>query len=88
MTWTLEFRPNEPILPLLQVIILQDAWSRLTKKSRAALVAVAEDPNVTLHPLTVRSLQAHGLLDEHGITQAGAAVLRFRPDQTKEEHGV
>jgi hypothetical protein len=83
MTWTLEARPNEPILDVVQVLILHEAWRRLTKTSRAALVAAAEGRRVG-HPASLRALRSHGLLDENGVTAAGAAVLRFRPDQTGE----
>jgi hypothetical protein len=86
MTWVLEKRPDEPILPIVQVIILQDAWRRLTSKSRAALVAVVENPFAAVHPATVKALRSHGLLDEHGcITEAGTAVVRHRPDMSGEQ---
>jgi len=74
--------------PLLQVIILQDAWRTLTKKSRAALLAVAENPFAAVHPASLRALKAHGLLDEFGlITEAGRAVVRHRPGQSGGQHG-
>lgn len=91
MTWRIDPQPvgpDGPMLPLLQVIILQDAWRTLTKKSREALLAVAENPFATVHPASLRSLKSHGLLDEHGaITPAGTAVVRYRPDQSGGQHG-
>jgi hypothetical protein len=87
MTWTIDPQPvgpNGPMLPLLQVIILQDAWRALTLQSRAALLAVAENPSVVVHPASVRALRSHGLVDEFGlITVAGRAVVRHRPGKTE-----
>jgi hypothetical protein len=87
MTWRIDPQPagpNGPMLPILQVIILQDAWRALTPKSRAALLAVAENPFADAHPASVRALRSHGLVDQFGlITVAGRAVVRHRPDQTE-----
>lgn len=86
--WKLEVRPDEPILPIVQVMILQDAYRRLTRPSRAALVAIADNPFATVHPASVRALRAHGLLDKHGaLTEAGTAVVRHRPDMSGGQHG-
>jgi hypothetical protein len=87
MTWRIDPQPagpNGPMLPILQVIILQDAWRALTPKSRAALLAVAENPSAVVHPTSIKALRSHGLVDQFGlITVAGRAVVRHRPDQTE-----
>lgn len=87
MTWRIDPQPagpNGPMIPILQVIILQDAWRALTKTSRAALLAKAENPLAVVHPASVRALRSHGLLDEFGlITDAGRAVVRHRPGKTE-----
>lgn len=85
MTWRIDPQPvgpNGPMLPLLQVIILQDAWRALTPKSRSALLAVAGNPLAVVHPASVKALRSHGLVDQFGlITVAGRAVVRHRPGQ-------
>jgi hypothetical protein len=89
MTWRIDPQPagpNGPMIPILQVIILQDAWRALTKKSQAALVAIDENlfAGLVVHPASLRALKAHGLLDEFGlITEAGRAVVRHRPGKTE-----
>lgn len=85
MTWKLRVVQGSGNL-LLNVIRCQDAWRKLTAKSRAALVAIG-DGTPDVHPASMRALRSHGLLDEQGITEAGRRVLRHRPDKSGEQHG-
>lgn len=76
--WRLEAGVGNQVL-LHKVIVCQDAWSRLTKASQAALVVLTENAAAPVHPATIKALTAHGLLDESGVTDAGREVVRWRP---------
>lgn len=84
-SWRLELNPGPGSvhdMGLLHIITVHGAWRALTKNGRQALLDLVETPGSAdwHHPLTVKALQRHGLVDENGAaTAAGRAVVRHRP---------
>lgn len=86
MTWRVEIRAQKTELAIVNVIVCQDAWSRLTRKSRAALLVYAGHAGDSVHPASAVALFKHGLITDKGrLTPAGEAVVRHRPDQAAGE---
>lgn len=75
---------DQPGLLLANIIACQEAWSRLRKPSRAALLALSADTSTPINTNIRRALVEHGLLDPDtgALTDGGHAVVRHRPVST------
>lgn len=70
-------------LALVQVMLVQEAWRRLTTRSRRALLAIEEQPGLVVYHHTRSCLIRHGLITpKNRLTRAGRAVIRHRPPTT------
>lgn len=85
--WRIEVRHADRAPGLVDIMIVQEAWRRLTKASRAALLRLKTDAAAKVHPSTRAALIRHGLLDERGfVSAAGARVVVHRPVKSLPSH--
>lgn len=67
-------------LGFVDVMIVQEAWRRLTLRSRRALLAIADEPGRQIHHGSRDCLLRRGLITEKNrLTRAGRAVVDHRP---------
>lgn len=67
-------------LSFADVMLVQEAWRRLTLRSRKALLAIAEQPGSHVYHGSRDCLLRRGLITEkNNLTRAGRAVVRHRP---------
>ena len=81
MTTTWRAHLGGPAPLILEVMRCQMVFQRLTKVSRTALLILAEDFDAAVHPLTRRSLAAHNLIDDEGLTEVGQLVVKWNRDR-------
>lgn len=67
---------------------LQAAWRALTPKQQDALLRLETDQTARVHHTTLASLVRHGLVDPHGLTEAGALVVKHRPQPGRHAKGA
>ena len=77
--WTVSGGP-EPVSLLVEIVNAHRTYRWLPKPGRAALLSAKGGGEATGHPLTLRSLRLHGLLDVDGVlTEAGRVVAKWNP---------
>lgn len=79
--WRLKVPPaKDGPLSFADVMLVQEAWRRLTLRSRKALLAIAEQPGSHVYHGSRDCLLRRGLITEkNNLTRAGRAVVRHRP---------
>jgi hypothetical protein len=77
MSWRVSISP-EPGYLIGEVLACIRVWRLLTGPQRAALLTATEGEPATGHPLTLRALRDHNLLDQHNRpTEVGELVAKW-----------
>lgn len=81
--WKVDVAPGRVPL-IVEVINAHRVFGWLNRNSKAALLSAEAGP-ASGHPLTLKTLRGHGLLDDDNqLTQAGKSVVRWnkpKPDR-------